>query len=138
MPQGTVETEDLLDFEAANWFQLEAFLRLKAPDDSPFKVERRAELLNGIEKARKTYQLNSIYILAHVIWESGWGKSTVARINHNLFGWAGTGEPVVRDYSECLDWVMGHIKRSYLILGGSFFEGTSLKGMNVHYSTDRN
>lgn len=143
MAQGTIETEDLRQADAANWGQLESYLKLKSPNDSPFKVERRSELLQALESTRKTHQINPIFILALAIHESGWGRSNIARVKNNLFGWGAfdrdpfNGAWTFRDYADCCDVVMGKIKASYLTSGGAFFEGASLKGMNVHYSTDR-
>ena len=144
MTQGTIETQDLLQPDTANWGQLEDYLRLKSPNDSPFKVDRRAELLRGIFSTSNAYGLNPIYILAHAIWESGWGRSAITRTKNNLFGWGAVdsdpsgGAWTFRDYEDCCDVVMGFVKRSYLTPGGRYFEGLSLKGMNVHYASDRN
>ncbi len=87
MAQGTIETEDLLQPDVANPGQLDNYLKRKSPSNSPFKVDRRSEIVSAIFEASGDYGLNPIYILAHAIWESGWGRSTIARIKNNLFGY---------------------------------------------------
>ena len=87
MAQGTVETEDLLQPDVANPGQLDNYLKRKAPSNSPFKVDRRSEIVSAIFEASEDFELNPTYILAHAIWESGWGRSSIARTKSNLFGW---------------------------------------------------
>lgn len=144
MAQGTTFTEDLFQSDAATLLQLESYLRQKAPNDSPFKVEKITDLLRGIEQTKIALGLNPIYILAHAIHESGWGRSRIAKAKNNLFGWGAIdADPFNKawtfdSYQECIDIVMKAIKQSYLTIGGPFFNGASLKGMNVKYATDDN
>jgi Putative peptidoglycan binding domain/Mannosyl-glycoprotein endo-beta-N-acetylglucosaminidase/CHAP domain len=144
MPQGTIFTEDLFQSDTATLLQLESYLKQKAPNDSPFKVEKRIDLLTGIEHSKIALGLNPIFILAFAIHESGWGRSQIAKVKNNLFGWgAFDADPFNKawsfdSYQECIDVVMKTIKQIYLTTGGTYFNGTTLKGMNVKYATDNN
>ncbi|MEM4309080.1 MAG: SH3 domain-containing protein [Thermoplasmata archaeon] len=90
------------------------------------------------------YTINSIYIMAHAVWETGWGTSRICIDKHNLFGWGAydsdpyNGAWTFSSYSQCVDVVMGKIKANYLTPGGKYYEGPNLNGMNVHYATDKN
>jgi beta-N-acetylglucosaminidase len=144
MAQGTVFTEDLLQSDTTNYFELECYLKQKAPNDSPFKVEKRTDLLTGIEKIKTSLGLNPIFILAFAIHESEWGRSQIAKNKNNLFGWGAFDDDpfnkawTFENYQECIEVVMKAVKQSYLTVGGAFFNGVSLKGMNVKYATDDN
>lgn len=65
------------------------------------------------------YKINAIYILAHAIWESGWGESPISKKKFNLFGWgAENNNPygkawTFRNFDHCLLKVMSRIRVYY-------------------------
>ena len=133
---------EIADLKKPTIKSLKKFLD-KSPSDSPFREERQAELLLGIALAAEKYELNPVYILAHAILESGWGRSKIAREKNNLFGYkaydSSPYESAMKfvDYPTCIDTVMGAVKKEYLTPGGKYFNGATLEGMNVRYATDK-
>lgn len=89
------------------------------------------------------YIIHAIYLLAHAIHESDFGRSQIARDKNNLFGFmaydssAYASAKKFSSYAECIDFVAGYIKRQYLTQGGDWYEGATLSSMNVHYATDK-
>lgn len=109
--------------------------------------------LTGIGKAviaaSEKYQVNATYIVAHAIWETGWGTSKIYRDKNNLFGYtAYDSSPYdsatkFASREECIEKVIPIIDKNYLTPGGKYFEkhpclGNANYGMNVHYATDKN
>ena len=94
--------------------------------------------------AGNKYDINSVYLMAHAIQESGWGFSSIAQTKHNIYGY-GAYDPdpsgcayTFSSYQECIDKCAGWIKDHYLTVGGNHYHGSSLAGMNVDYPTDPN
>ncbi len=87
--------------------------------------------------------VNPIYILAHIIHETGWGRSAIFSEKNNLFGFGACDKNprvnAVRFSSpvECLEKVVKFIAREYLTPGGKFYANPNLMGMNRHYATDK-
>jgi len=88
-------------------------------------------------------KVNPLYILAHIILETGWGESRLFLEKNNLFGFGARDKnPLSRGLSfsspkECLEKVVRYIAREYLNEGGKFYAGPNLLGMNRHYATDK-
>ena len=101
--------------------------------------------MSALEEVRVAYQnkVNPIYILAHIILETGWGKSRLCLEKNNLFGFGACDEnPLSRAVSfssprECLEKVVRYIAKEYLNEKGKFYAGPNLLGMNRHYATDK-
>lgn len=133
---------EIADIKKPTMESLKKFLD-KAPADSPFRKERQAELLLGIELSSEKYNLNPVYILAHAILESGWGRSQIARDKNNLFGYKAYDSSPYQSamkfegYTDCINTVMGAVKKEYLTPGGKYYNGATLEGMNVRYATDK-
>ncbi|MEL6347613.1 MAG: glucosaminidase domain-containing protein [Myxococcota bacterium] len=70
--------------------QRDAAEKLVMLDDGGFPDDRRGDFLRAIAPAAivtaRTHQLPPSVTLAQAILESGWGRSSLARTNHNLFG----------------------------------------------------
>ena len=83
--------------------------------------------------------IDAVYIWAHMIWETGWGKSTIFKKKHNLFGWSAFDDNPFhaagsfRNPDHCLLIVLPKIKHLYFEKGEN-----TLKKMNVRYATDQN
>jgi beta-N-acetylglucosaminidase len=134
---------DIADLRLIDITDLAAFLTAKAPADSPFKKEKQSQLLYGIDDASNRYKLNKVYILAHAILESGWGRSKIAREKNNLFGFrAYDSDPYgnamsFKSYIDCINVVMKHVYDNYLTPGGKYYNGATLGGMNKKYASDK-
>ncbi|HPT61015.1 MAG TPA: glucosaminidase domain-containing protein [Bacillota bacterium] len=93
--------------------------------------------------AENKYHMHAVYLLAHAIHESDFGRSQIARDKYNLFGFmAYDSNPYAsakkfESFEQCIDYCAGYIKRQYLTKGGKWYEGPTLRGMNVHYATDK-
>lgn len=88
--------------------------------------------------------INPIYILAHAIHETGFGKSSIFHDKNNLFGYRAYDKDPEKNAgyfdSEfgCIAVVMRVILQLYLRQDGTYFHGASLRGMNEHYASDKN
>jgi len=88
-------------------------------------------------------KVNPIYILAHIILETGWGKSKIFLEKNNLFGFGALDKnPIAYALSfsspvECLEKVVKYITKEYLDEKGRYYAGPNLIGMNRHYASDK-
>jgi beta-N-acetylglucosaminidase len=95
-------------------------------------------------RAETTYHVSARYFVAHAILESGWGTSSLAQYKHNLFGFGAADRNPYGDamtftsFDACIQYVAQFIQSNYLTLGGSFYHGPTLRGMNVDYASDPN
>ena len=95
-------------------------------------------------QAETTYHVSARYFVAHAILESGWGTSAIAQYKHNLFGFgADDANPYVdattfASFDACIQYVAQFIATNYLTVGGQFYHGPTLRGMNVDYASDPN
>ncbi len=95
-------------------------------------------------QAETTYHVSARYFVAHAILESGWGTSAIAQYKHNLFGFgADDANPYVdattfASFDACIQYVAQFIATNYLSVGGQFYHGPTLRGMNVDYASDPN
>ncbi len=87
--------------------------------------------------------VNPIYILAHIIHETGWGRSAIFSEKNNLFGFGACDKnPRANAVNfsspvDCLEKVVKFIAREYLAVGGKYYSNPNLIGMNKHYATDK-
>lgn len=93
--------------------------------------------------AQNKYGVNALYLAAHSLVESNWGRSRLAKEKHNLFGYgAYDSSPFESAYYfssfyESIDYVAWYVRNSYLNSDGKWYGGSpNLKGMNVRYATD--
>ncbi|MDQ0200333.1 Ig-like domain-containing protein [Neobacillus ginsengisoli] len=117
------------------------FFNLKSPN-SPLKNYAQ----NFID-AQNKYGVNAQYLVAHTIWETGWGGSDLITYKHNLYGYGafdvcpftcGYYFPAVAD---SINKVAYQVRHDYLDESGAYYVssyGPTLAGMNVHYASDPN
>jgi len=114
-----------------------------------FLVKHSAPRFYGLSRAimetATFYQIDPIYILAHAIHESNWGKSRIAADKKNLFGYGAVDKtPYDSAYTFpslefCVWFVMDRIQKNYLRTNGQFYGGEpTLAGMNKKYASDPN
>jgi beta-N-acetylglucosaminidase len=95
-------------------------------------------------QAETTYHVSARYFVAHAILESAWGTSAIAYYKHNLFGFGANDANPYGDamtftsFDACIQYVAQFIQTHYLTVGGPFYHGPTLRGMNVDYASDPN
>ena len=106
------------------------------------------KIVSEVIAVGRQMNINPLYILAHAILESGWGKSEIATKKNNLFGYGAYDEnPMDNAFTfptkkNCLWYVMGKVAHRYLTPTGSneqgkFWGGSpTLAGMNKFYASD--
>ncbi|MGH0589938.1 S-layer homology domain-containing protein [Bacillus mycoides] len=93
--------------------------------------------------AQNKYGVNALYLAAHAILESGYGKSEIAYQKHNLFGLrAYDGDPFkyakyLPTYSDSIAYNANYVRERYLEEDGMHYNGPTLAGMNVKYASDK-
>ena len=104
-------------------------------------------------ETEQKYNVNGVFLAALAIHESGWGMSNIAQDKNNLFGYGSYDDSpydssfVFQDYSEGIDLLGKVLAKNYLnisgtkiyggeIATGKYFNGPTLSGVNVRYSTD--
>jgi hypothetical protein len=92
--------------------------------------------------AEKRYSVNAQYLCAHAVHESDFGRSRIARDKKNLFGFGAYDRNPYENaksfssFEECIYYVAEYIAENYLAPTGKYYNGPTLKGMNVKYATD--
>ncbi|TRW26873.1 endo-beta-N-acetylglucosaminidase [Criibacterium bergeronii] len=104
--------------------------------------------LNGLgsyfKRAEEIYGVNALILTAIAKLESGNGNSAIARDKNNLFGFGAYDRSPyesAKSYATKQDSIYDvakHLSTNYLRAGGMYFNGYSLDGVNVRYSTNKN
>lgn len=124
-------------------------LDLRTP--SNVTVEEMDKMLEGtglaglgkaFVEAEQKYGVNAIYLMGLAAEESGYGTSAFAKLRNNLMGWcAYDSDPNKAMYFEskeaCILHVASKLKANYLTEGGAYFEGYTVKAIDVHYASDK-
>ncbi|MCM2532612.1 Ig-like domain-containing protein [Neobacillus pocheonensis] len=117
------------------------FINQKHPD-SPLK-----QYAQSFIDAQVKYGVNAQYLVAHTIWETGWGGSDLITYKHNLYGYGAFDVcPFTCGYyfpsvADSINKVAYQVRHDYLDSSGTYYVssyGPTLVGMNVHYATDPN
>ncbi|WP_042462531.1 Ig-like domain-containing protein [Neobacillus dielmonensis] len=114
------------------------FFNQKRPD-SPLKNYAQSFI-----DAQNKYGVSAQYLVAHAIWETGWGGSDLRTYKHNLFGYGAYDPcPFTCGYyfpngSDAINYEAYIVRRDYLNETGSYYNGPNLTGMNIRYATDSN
>lgn len=95
--------------------------------------------------AQKTYGVDATYLVAHALFESAYGLSSIAQQDNNLFGYgAFTDNPgqdagVFPSDDYAIRFQAWEVRNNYLNPGSSNYGGEpTLTGMNVNYASDQN
>ena len=86
-------------------------------------------------------EVDVLHVIAHAILESNWGRSFIARMKNNLFGFrAYDSSPYAsagrfKDFNDCIITWVKWWNRNYLVEGGKYFNGCNEQGVNVRYAT---
>lgn len=132
---------------------LEQFKKVLSDEKDTNKIfTNNAEYFYYIEKQ---YNINGIFVAAVGIHESSWGTSKIALQKNNLFGYGAydsnpyNGAYEFTNYSESIDLISRVFVKYYLnpsgtsIYGGekavgTYYNGSTLSGVNTKYATDKN
>lgn len=132
---------------------LEQFKKvLKDSKDKNKIFEQNAEYFYYIEKQ---YNINGIFVASIGIHESAWGTSKIAKDKNNLFGYGAydsnpyNGAYTFNNYSESIDLLARVLTKYYLNSAGtkiynsekavgSYYNGSTLSGVNRRYASDKN
>ncbi|MFB3170069.1 Ig-like domain-containing protein [Neobacillus sp. 179-C4.2 HS] len=94
--------------------------------------------------AQNRYGVNAQYLVAHAIWETGWGGSDLIGYKNNLYGY-GAYDPCpftcgyyFQSVQDSIFRVAYQVRVDYLNETGTYYNGPNLIGMNVNYATDQN
>ena len=151
------QTNTKLSFDMAlnrpSGLSLEQFKKVLTDAKDTNKIfENNSEYFYYIEKQ---YNINGIFVASVAIHESNWGTSKIARDKNNLFGYGAydsnpySGAYNFSDYSESIDLIARVFVKYYLnpkgtsIYGGekaagTYYNGSTLSGVNTKYATDKN
>jgi beta-N-acetylglucosaminidase len=115
------------------------FFNSKNQPNSPLKNYAQSFI-----DAQNRYGVNAQYLVAHAIWETGWGGSDLIGYKNNLYGYGAYDAcPFTCGYyfnsvPDSIFRVAYQVRVDYLNESGAYFEGPNLIGMNVNYATDQN
>ena len=121
---------------------METYLIIKK--GSSFKTNNLYKMIPTFLEIQKEYGINAQFMLAHAIWETGWGSSPISQYKNNFFGYQAydsapfTCALYFPTGKEGLEYYADRIYYNYLKDGGQYNNGVSIAGMNVRYATDTN
>lgn len=112
--------------------------------------EQNAEVFYNAEQK---YKINGIFLAAVGIHESAWGTSSLAKDKNNLFGYTAydrdpyNSATTFSSYEDAINTVAEALSKRYLhtagttitegvIATGTYFNGTTVKSVNVKYASD--
>lgn len=134
-------------------FTLEQFKKVLSDSKDTNKIfQNNAEYFYYIEQQ---YNINGVFVAAVGIHESAWGTSQIAKNKRNLFGYGAYDSNPYNDayhfsgYSESIDLIARVFVKYYInpkgtsIYGGekaagTYYNGSTLSGINTRYATDKN
>lgn len=95
------------------------------------------ELAPAFYKCEKKYGVNAVVVMGIAIHESAWGTSRRAREDHNLTGYGVTSDSAkginAPTKEENLMMTAKLLKEKYLVKGGAYYHGPTVKGVNQYY-----
>lgn len=115
------------------------FFNLKNQSNSPLKNYAQSFI-----DAQNRYGVNAQYLVAHAIWETGWGGSDLIGYKNNLYGYGAYDAcPFTCGYyfgsvPDSIFRVAYQVRVDYLNETGTYYQGPNLIGMNANYATDQN
>jgi beta-N-acetylglucosaminidase len=99
---------------------------------------------NSYISSQNTYGVNAVYLVAHAILETGWGKSSLSVYKNNLYGYGAydvcpfTCAYYFPDHTSSINLVAHDVVGNYLNTTGPYYigkYGPDLVGMNVKYAS---
>ncbi|WP_419955258.1 Ig-like domain-containing protein [Neobacillus niacini] len=115
------------------------FFNAKNQSNSPLKNYAQSFI-----DAQNRYGVNAQYLVAHAIWETGWGGSDLIGYKNNLYGYGAydmcpfTCGYYFQSVQDSIFRVAYQVRVDYLNESGIYYAGPNLIGMNTNYATDQN
>lgn len=97
-------------------------------------------LADDYYEMEQKYNVNAIFLMALNMEESGHGRSSLAVYNNNLGGIKSRygGYASFESWPSCLEYIASLIDEMYLSETGTYYNGTSIYGVNVNYCVGGN
>lgn len=143
-----------MDVNRPSGLSIEEFKKILSnnPKDVNKIFENNAEVFYYIEQK---YNINGLLVAAMGIHESAWGTSKISKDKQNLFGYGAYDHDaynsafIFNGYQEGIETVARALAKNYLnpagtiIYGGEtatgqYYNGTTIKSINIRYATDEN
>lgn len=108
-----------------------------------FKTNNLYKMVPTFLKVQEQYGINAQFMLAHAIWETGWGDSAISQYKNNFFGYQAydsapfTCALYFPSGKEGLEYYADAIYNKYLKKGATYNNGVHIAGMNTKYATDQ-
>ena len=102
-----------------------------------------AGLGQAFKNAEKKYGVNAIFLTGLAIHESDYGRSQIAQVKNNLFGFMAydsspfSSAGYFDSFEAGIDHVARYLSQHYLTEGGQFYSGKSMAAINKRYATDQ-
>ncbi|KEK18029.1 N-acetylmuramoyl-L-alanine amidase [Bacillus manliponensis] len=93
--------------------------------------------------AQTNHGVSALYLAAHAILESAYGKSEIAYRKHNLFGLRAYDRDPFKHakylptFGDSIAYNANYVREFYLEADGKYYNGPTLVGMNVMYASDK-
>ena len=93
--------------------------------------------------AQDEHGVNALYLAAHAVLESAYGKSEIAYRKHNLFGLRAYDSDPFKNakylptFGDSIAYNANYVREFYLEADGKYYNGPNLTGMNVKYASDK-
>ena len=142
-----------MELNKPSGLSLEQFKKVLTDNNDKNNIfANNAEYFYYIEKQ---YHINGIFVASVAIHESAWGTSRIALEKKNLFGYGAYDSSPYNsaynfsDYSESIDLLARVFVKYYLnpkgtsiyggeVATGSYYNESTLTGVNTKYATDKN
>ena len=102
-----------------------------------------AGLGQAFKKAEKNYGVNAIFLTGLAIHESDYGRSQIAQVKNNLFGFMAydsspfSSAGYFESFDACIDYVARYLSQHYLKPDGMYYNGKSIAAINTRYASDK-
>lgn len=108
-----------------------------------FTTNNLYKMVPAFLKVQEEYGINAQFMLAHAIWETGWGGSAISQYKNNFFGYQAydsapfTCALYFPSGTEGLEYYADAIYNKYLKASAIYNNGVHIAGMNTKYATDQ-
>ena len=143
-----------MDLNKPSGLTLDQFKKVLSGNSSDTQkvLENNAEYFYYIERQ---YNINGVFVAAMAIHEGGWGTSKIANDKKNLFGYGAYdsnpygGAYSFDTYAEGIDLIARVLVKYYInapgtilydgqAAQGTYYNGSTLTGVNTRYASDKN
>lgn len=125
------------------------FANLNLKSKTNFDVETYRQMLKGtnleqiaeaLVECEELYSVNGLFMASLAALESGYGTSNMAITKNNITGFQAYDNAThmaksFSSYSDCILHTAKHLSDNYLNEGGKYYNGYTLSGVNVKYSS---